>query len=544
MQRRSLTQLPSLGLIAAGCGAALALAAACSTTNPPPGPSPTAGTNPGVGGSAGSGGGDTGGSAGTGGADPGTGGTPPGGGTGGDATAGTGGGGGEPAPACKAVTAVNGSGLTVSATDISAFRYASPPANITKMAHDPVSNVVVVLGGNGSLYSFDPTVALPTTASTAAVTTLSPYDAGYSPEAGYGTGIYLPHRGIAFDAAGNLYVMAARGGNNSGVSIRKGAPPATPGGTRTWTTIVTTSQGFPASGTDYDHSFSGIAVSPNNDFLFISSGSRTEHGEVRGGMREVPLTAAILKLPVDGPTDLRNDETALQPYVYARGTRNAFDLAFNAAGDLIGTENGPDIDLPDELNFIEEGKHYGYPWRFGDVDNPTLNPAYSPNGDLRLNSGFGSVAAGTYVADPQFPAPPGEFTDPIRNMGPDANFLRTGPGAANPTKAGAEGLAGVTGHRSPLGLAFDVTGALCGEYYKAGFLLSFGALHSTLNDEGRDLLLVNLTKTDGTYTMTAKQLARGGSGFAPIDSVLVGNRLFVVGHADGAQLYVFELPTP
>jgi glucose/arabinose dehydrogenase len=38
--------------------------------------------------------------------------------------------------------------------------------------------------------------------------------------------------------------------------------------------------------------------------------------------------------------------------------------------------------LPDEVNFLEQGKHYGFPWRFGNTDNPVREPAYSPEGWL------------------------------------------------------------------------------------------------------------------------------------------------------------------
>jgi hypothetical protein len=47
---------------------------------------------------------------------------------------------------------------------------------------------------------------------------------------------------------------------------------------------------------------------------------------------------------------------------------------------------------------------------------------------------------------------------------------------------------------------------------------------------------------DGKYTMTAKQLAKGIK--APMDSVLVGNRLFTIGFGNAGQIYMFELPTP
>jgi Glucose / Sorbosone dehydrogenase len=450
-------------------------------------------------------------------------------------------GGGAPVPACKPVTALNGAGVTLNATDISAFKYApSPAVDIVKMAYDPVGHVIVMLTKAGKLFSMDPNVALPTTASTSTVTTTKPYDSGgYTPNAGY-----EDHRGLAFGPDGSLYVLAVQVTANSGVNIKKGAP-AAGGGARTWTNVVTTTQGFAAGGTDYDHSFSGIAVSADGMSLFFSSGSRTEHGEVEKGERELPLTSAIFKVPANGSTDLKNDEQALKPFLFADGTRNAYDLAFNAAGDLIGTDNGPDIDLPDEVNFLEQGKHYGFPWRFGNVDNPVRDATYVTANDKRLHPGYGAVDNGSYKYDSAFPAAPGAvtFSDPILNLGPDANFFRADRNA-DAAQAGAVGLAGVTGHRSPLGLAFDTEGVLCGDYYKQGFLLSYGAvLGSALGDPGNDLLLISLTKATGAYSMKAKQLAKGI--LAPIDSVLVGSKLFVAGNGNTAQVvFVFVLPTP
>ncbi len=540
MYTRLKTRIASLGLLAAGGG--LVALAACSTDPNQGGPGGTGGSGGPTAGAAGAaaGGAPVGGSA------SGAGGAAPVAGSGVMAGAGgTGGGGGGGGPvACKAVTPLNGSGLTVTATDISAFKYAATPSDrVTKMAYDPVGKVVVVLNGNdGSMYSFDPNVALPTTAATTPFGATQAYNSGYMAAGGYGTnaGVFEGYRGIAFDAMGNLYVMASKGGGSVGVNIQKGAVPAQPGGARTWTTIVTTGAGFQASGTDYDHSFSGIAVSPDGMSLFFNSGSRTEHGEMRGALREAPLSSAVFKVPSSGMTTLANDDTTLAPFLFADGTRNAFDLEFNAAGDLIATENGPDIDLVDEVNFIEQGKHYGFPWRFGATDNPTRDAAYDRNGDKRLQPGYGAI--NSYVADPTFPAPPGAFTDPIMNMGPDANWHRVDRDATSPTQATA-GLAGVTGHRSPLGLAFDTAGALCGEYYKQGFMLSYGALvPASLNDPGEDLLFIGLTKANGVYTMTAKKIATGIK--FPMDAVLIGNRLFTLGRGEPGQIFLFVLPTP
>jgi len=528
----------SLFWLATICGVVLGASAACSISPTTGTPTGTAGTATGTAGTATTGGGGaaattagttSGGAAGTATAGTATGGVATGGGGGGT-------GGGAVTVACKAgATAVNGSGLTVSATDVSAFKLADKSAGV-KMAYDPIGKVVVAVAQNGTLSSFDPNITVPTTASTAPVGMIKAYDSGgYAAENGFGD-----HRGIVFDSKGTLYVLAVRGGDNSGVSIKKGVLNGA-GPARTWTVLVSTSQGFAAGGTNFDHSFSGLAISSDDASLFFSSGSRTDHGEMEKGAGEVPLSSAVFKVPTAAPTDMKNDMAALAGVLFADGTRNAFDMAFNAAGDLISVDNGPDMDLPDEINWLQQGKHYGFPYRFGGIDNPVAEAGYSAAGDKRLHPGYQAVDTNKYVFDATLAPPAGSaFVDPIMNMGPDANIARADK-SAEPAPVAA-GLAGITGHRSPLGIAFDTAGASCGPYYKQGLVLSYGSVKAdALGDEGRDLLLLTLTKAGDKYTMTSKQIAKGIE--APMDGVLVGNKFFTTGYGN-APMYVFVLPTP
>lgn len=530
----------SLFWLATVCGVALVAASACSNGPTTGGPTGMAGTAPGTAGTPAAGGGAAattggnvmGGAAGTATAGTATGGVAMGGGGSGSA-------GGPALVACKAgVTALNGSGLTVSAADVGAFKLADKSAG-WKMAYDPIGKVVVAVAGNGTLSSFDPNFTLPTTAATAPVGTIKAYDSGgYAAENGFTGGD--SHRGIVFDSKGTLYVLAVRGGGNVGVSIKKGVLNGA-GPARTWTVLVSTSQGFAAGGTNFDHSFSGLTISPDDASLFFSSGSRTDHGEMEAGAGEVPLSSAVFKVPTATATDMKNDMAALAGVLFADGTRNAFDMAFNAAGDLIGVDNGPDMDLPDEINWLQQGKNYGFPFRFGGTNNPVAEAGYSAAGDKRLHPGYQAVDTNKYVFDASLAAPAGAaFVDPIMNMGPDANIARADK-AADPAPVAA-GLPGITGHRSPLGIAFDTAGASCGAYYKQGLVLSYGSVKAdALGDEGRDLLLVTLTKAGDKYTMTSKQIAKGIE--APMDGVLVGNRFFTSGYGN-APMYVFVLPTP
>jgi glucose/arabinose dehydrogenase len=125
-------------------------------------------------------------------------------------------------------------------------------------------------------------------------------------------------------------------------------------------------------------------VSPDGRFVYLSSGSRTDHGEVQTsggrfpGLREVPLTAKIFRLPATASgVVLLDDEAFLtgSGFVFARGVRNSFDPAFNARGDLFSGDNSGDRDDSDELNWLREGGHYGFPWRMGTNDTPQQFPA-------------------------------------------------------------------------------------------------------------------------------------------------------------------------
>jgi glucose/arabinose dehydrogenase len=137
---------------------------------------------------------------------------------------------------------------------------------------------------------------------------------------------------------------------------------------------------------------SHIAQGPDG-FMYVSSGSRTDGNEpgtdpryYKGG--EVDVTACIWRL------DPKSEKPELE--VYARGLRNPYGFCWNEKGEMFATDNGPDADAPEELNCIERGKHYGFPYKFS---NWTEKPyAHTP--------------------DP----PPGlEFTLPVANLGPAAS---------------------------------------------------------------------------------------------------------------------------
>lgn len=250
-----------------------------------------------------------------------------------------------------------------------------------------------------------------------------------------------------------------------------------PNGNRQWTTMLTTAI-YPSSGTLFDHAFAGICFSKNKDSVYIASGSRTDHGEIKNsgsylGLREVPLTTKIFKIPLSANgIFLQNDETSLEEsgYVFAKGFRNEFDLALSGDNKLFGIENSGDRDDPEEMNWIRQNKHYGFPWRIGGNDTPMQFTPYAPSQDKLIP--VNEYAVSSFYNDPSYPNRPAgvTFVEPVMNLGPDANWVR------NPTTGAmfqATETTTFTSHRSPLGLVFDVDSTLQMPYTGSGFMLSY-----------------------------------------------------------------------
>lgn len=112
------------------------------------------------------------------------------------------------------------------------------------------------------------------------------------------------------------------------------------------------------------HHNSSLTFGPDG-LLYLTLGSATNNGPETN-----PLNATILRSQPDG--------SGLE--VYASGMRNPFDLAFDGAGNLFATDNGCDppacIDAPEELNYVIQGAHYGFPDNVGapPADSGTQGP--------------------------------------------------------------------------------------------------------------------------------------------------------------------------
>ena len=337
-----------------------------------------------------------------------------------------------------------------------------------------------------------------------------------------------------------------------------------PDGSRTWS-MVTITESYAWGGKA--HGFNNVVVSPDGQFLYLNVGSRTDHGEVQDvngafpGLREEAVTSKILRVPYDAvDLVLPNDETQLlsNGQLFAWGVRNTYDMAFDAEGQLFGVENSGDHDDPEEMNWLREGHHYGFPWTAGGNLNPTTDPGYTPTADPLLNPGFPSAATDFYY-DPGFPSPPNmQFTEPIVNIGPDADRVRDINGGIFDASDNSTGISTFTCHRSPLGLVFDSNGVLDGDLHEDSFMLSFTPGGDSTGfspiapwgipvvpvDPSEDLLHLDLTydAIADNYTLTAERIVEGF--YLPVDAELVESTLYVIEYWTDAQRSLWKVNLP
>ena len=361
---------------------------------------------------------------------------------------------------------------------------------------------------------------------------------------------------LFIDADGTFYVLKRIDLSIYNIAtITKGAVDPS-SGERTWFTLAETAP-YERCDCIYNHEVNGLVVSPDNRSLFVNSGSRTDHGEIQDGdghfpgLRETALTAIILRIPTNArDLVLPNSRYALldQGFLFAEGLRNAYDLAFAPNGDLFAAENGPGRDMPDELNWLRQGHHYGFPWRMGLDDTPQQFPDYDPATDFLLSPRSTAVREGYYHNDPTYPPPPRRFTDPVINLGPDADAYRD-PADGQIKDASEEGVRFGTfsAHRSPLGLVFDVAHALAEPFQGDGFTLSWtrgdpdgDSINGPFNDPSQDLLHLDLAKVGDNYEAYVTRIVGGFSN--PIDAEIIGNRLYVIEWSGERGLWEIVLP--
>src|SRR5262249_54152303 len=134
------------------------------------------------------------------------------------------------------------------------------------LAKDPRNNQLYFLKINGDIYR----VNLQSGNGSTSTKLYSATDHGLSSSV----------EGLAIGPDGTLYVLGnfTLNTNLTYARLIKGVPNG--GGGRTWSLLAQT-EAYPRSRTAFDHVFNGLIVSPDGQYLYMNSGSRTDHGEVQ-----------------------------------------------------------------------------------------------------------------------------------------------------------------------------------------------------------------------------------------------------------------------
>lgn len=311
--------------------------------------------------------------------------------------------------------------------------------------------------------------------------------------------------------------------------------------------LLAITEDYGRTGTLYSHEFNGIAVDPEGKFIYVNSGARTDHGELQEnegaypGAREVPLTACVFRLPANGKNILlKNDLGYLKKkgFLFADGIRNAYDLAVASNGHVFAVSNSSDYDHAEEMNWLREGYHYGYPWEMGNTKNPQQFADWEPDPDKDpfINTKAFAYNNGQFAKDPDFPLPPEgvTFMAPIQNEGPDANYYRDRQsGLIMDGDSTGQTVGTFTPHRSPLGLFFDSGNNLPGDFKGDSFVLSWSngdtqPLMKPFSSLGGDLLHLKLRYDPeiDNYRLKAYRIVKGFRG--PTDAAKIGTDIYII----------------
>jgi mono/diheme cytochrome c family protein len=326
-------------------------------------------------------------------------------------------------------------------------------------------------------------------------------------------------------------------------------------------TVIFNTVVYGANKTIYDHGWNALEISPDGKYIFVNSGARTDHGEVQdnGGaypnMRDNALTGKIFRFPIDSrDLFLEDDEAKLKAagFIYAEGIRNAYDMAFDADGNLFAVVNSGDYDHPEDMFWVREGHHYGFPWIMGGIENPQQFPEWKPDPekDHFINKTSHSWRVRYFQNDPVFPKIPAtiKFSPGVQNLGPDANEYRGHSGQILDGDQTGVHVSTFTPHCSPLGIFFDKEKKLGLDLAGDGFVIRYtlGSRSSLMRPftlEGADLLHLEFTydKTVENYYVSTNRIVEGFT--EPTDAVLVKNELYIIEYGE-QQGHIWKILLP
>ena len=318
---------------------------------------------------------------------------------------------------------------------------------------------------------------------------------------------------------------------------------------------------YGANKTIYDHGWNALAVSPDGKYIYVNSGARTDHGEIQDngglfpGARDNSLTSKIFRFPIDAKDLLLIDDyTKLKAdgYIYAEGIRNAYDMAFDGQGNLFAVVNSGDYDSPEDMFWVREGHHYGFPWLMGGIENPQQFPGWKPNPDVDsfINRFSHSWMVKYYYDDSTFPKkPPGvKFSPGVQNLGPDANEYRGHSGKVLDGDTTGIAVSTFTAHSSPLGIFFDTKKMLADILNGDGFVIRYtlgerAPMMGRFTKQGSDLLHMHFSYDPvmDNYLIKTNRIVEG---FAePTDAILVGSDVYVIEYGGrNGHLWKISLP--
>ena len=311
-------------------------------------------------------------------------------------------------------------------------------------------------------------------------------------------------------------------------------------------TVVFNTEPYGLNATTWDHGWNALEMSPDGRYIFVNSGSRTGHGEIQDdkgvypNARDNALTTKIFRIPVDAQNlVLPNDSDKLKSagYLYAEGIRNAYDMAFDLSNNLFAVVNSSDYDHSEDMFWVRQGRHYGFPWIMGGIENPQQYPDFMPDPkkDPFLNAASHGMLMKYFRNDPDFPKVPEglKFNPGVQNLGPDANEYRGHSGKILDGDNTGVSISTFTAHSSPLGLVFDTKRKLSDEFKGDGFVLrntigTKSSLMKPFTDQGRDLLHLDMSydKLSDNYFVKTTRIVDSFNN--PTDAVLLGSSLYII----------------